>query len=96
MKRDATVTTKKETEFLMISKENYMEILNKSEHKLDAQSKRSFIEKHPLSKTLSGDLSTLAHLAEITVFPENQMIVKDGTRANRMYFIMQVFIQLMV
>ena len=82
------MTTKKETEFLMLEKADYIAILNKSEHKIDIQSKLSFIESHPLSKTFAGELINLAQLGEISIYPQNTIIVRDGEKTSNIHFIM--------
>ncbi|KAI9206841.1 uncharacterized protein BJ171DRAFT_494953 [Polychytrium aggregatum] len=81
-----TAITQKPTEFLTISKEEYMDIMEMRQDPSGTE-KLEIMQGIPLLCTLSLPMGPLAHYCEIQSFAPNTALIVEGTVPTRIYFL---------
>ncbi|KAI8618416.1 hypothetical protein BC830DRAFT_1166189 [Chytriomyces sp. MP71] len=84
--RLASAATRRTTEFLIITKEDYLRIVLEKNDAV-TKSKIAFLRKLPLLKTLSASLETVALYSEVRAFAPDSIVVAEGDICDNLLFL---------
>ncbi|KAJ3121357.1 hypothetical protein HK100_012409 [Physocladia obscura] len=84
--RLASAATKRTTEFLIITKEDYLRIVQDTNDQKLIE-KLAVVEKIPIFSTLSGGLETIALYCEIKFYSPESVVISEGDICENIYFI---------
>jgi CRP-like cAMP-binding protein len=82
----SSILTKRTTEFLVISKDDYEEVMTTTQN-TDVREKITYLRAMPLLNTLSVQMENLAHYCDLISYSPNSVVVCEGDNCDYVYFI---------